>query len=121
VQINVQIQWDKRRINIIDVLKPTDEEVAKYYEKIECETTQLSEDGSNESVTVSKSPSKLSNSKWTVDYSFKNDLGKIGASEDPQEWTIPHVQFWVCRNYFLTVFFKFKLTALVFFRFRGQF
>lgn len=96
VQINIQIMWDKKRISINDVLKPTEDEIAKYYRKIESESTQNSEDFSNESSSDQlKSPSKLINSKWTVDYVFKNELSKIGATEDPQDWSVAHVQFWV--------------------------
>ena len=38
VQINVQVQWPNRRINILDVLKPTEEEIAKFYKKLSAET-----------------------------------------------------------------------------------
>ncbi|KAG5669226.1 hypothetical protein PVAND_017118 [Polypedilum vanderplanki] len=108
VQINIQILWDKKRINIVDVLKPTEEEIAKYYRKIESELTQNSEDFSNESSSDQlKSPSKLTNSKWTVDYVFKNELTKIGASEDIQEWTVAHVQFWIS-----WAILKFNLTSV---------
>lgn len=96
VQINLQIQYDRKRINIIDVLKPTEDEVARYYnKKQEVESTQNSEDLSNESFNDIKSPSKLTNSKWTVDYVFKNELAKINALEDPNEWSVAHVQFWI--------------------------
>lgn len=66
----------------------------KYYKKLDSESTHNSDDLSNESNDL-KSPSKLTNSKWTVDYSFKNELAKINASEDPHEWTVAHVQFWI--------------------------
>lgn len=67
----------------------------KFYKKNDSESTHNSEDLSNESSNDLKSPSKLTNSKWTVDYTFKNELAKINASEDPHEWSVAHVQFWI--------------------------
>lgn len=37
VQINLQVQWPQKRINILDVLKPTEDEIAKYYKKLSAE------------------------------------------------------------------------------------
>lgn len=33
VQINLQIQWEITRINVLDVLKPTEEEIVKWNQK----------------------------------------------------------------------------------------
>jgi GA-binding protein transcription factor, alpha len=33
VQINLQIQWDLLRLNVLDVLKPTEEEITKWNQK----------------------------------------------------------------------------------------
>ena len=62
------------------------------------ESTQNSENSwnENESSSDNKSPNKVGmNSKWTVDYAFKSELVKMGATEDPQDWGVQHVQFWV--------------------------
>lgn len=63
---------------------------------MDTESTQNSEDFSNESSSDLRSPTKvLANSKWTVDYAFKSELAKMGASEDPQDWSPSQVLFWV--------------------------
>lgn len=87
------------------MLKPSNEEVAKYYKKID-ENSEADLSNSNESFAdLLKSPSKLTNSKWTVDYAFKNELAKLNAPDDPHEWSESHVQFWIS-----WVIAKFNLT-----------
>lgn len=51
MQINLQIQWPLLRINILDVLKPTEEEIAKYYKRLTADLNGSNGDvfnGSNE-------------------------------------------------------------------------
>lgn len=84
------------------------------------ESTQHSEDFSNESSSDNKSPNKLSNnSKWTVDYAFKAELAKMSASEDPQDWLVSHVRYWVSHTSAFQAFknLKFKTFPA---RFPGQ-
>lgn len=54
MQINLQVQWPQKRINILDVLKPTEDEIAKYYKKLSAEI-----DNDNDSFTSDNSPNKF--------------------------------------------------------------
>lgn len=96
VQINLEVQYNNRRVNILDVLKPTDEEVAKYFRfrknfLPDSNADDLSSNGSDGNC----SPNKILSSKWTVDYNFKNILSKQKIPEDPNLWTHQQVQFWL--------------------------
>lgn len=58
VQINLQIQGPQKRINILDVLKPTEEEITKYYKRNSSEH-ESTNDSFNGSVDNKSPPSKL--------------------------------------------------------------
>jgi len=90
VQINLKILFDKKRINVVDVLKPKDEAVRRYYANINSADSELDEKSVSKTAAAGGS-----NSKWQVDYNFKNELTKINASDDPKEWSKEHVQFWL--------------------------
>ena len=63
VQINLQIQWPLNRINILDVLKPTEDEIAKYYKQLESEQENSNDDVfSGSSVEGSSDKSQNKNS-----------------------------------------------------------
>lgn len=47
MQINLQVQWPLMRINILDVLKPTEEEIAKYYKRLSLNGTNGDEGSSD--------------------------------------------------------------------------
>lgn len=58
VQINLQIQWELTRINVLDVLKPTEEEIIKWNQKRN---------------SSSSSPLDNSTDNKSPKFSFKND------------------------------------------------
>ncbi|CAO1311568.1 unnamed protein product [Diamesa hyperborea] len=102
VQINLQVQLEHKKINIIDVLKPTDEVLANYHNTItktpdiKEESPTLSSGASESWSNVSSSTKKsVSNSKWTVDYNFKAEQMKLKIPEDPSEWTAKQVNVWL--------------------------
>lgn len=102
VQINLQVQLEHKKINIIDVLKPTDEVLANYHKTItkpldiKQESPTLN-NGASESWSNGSPASKksVSNSKWTVDYNFKAEQMKLKIPEDPSEWTAKQVNIWL--------------------------
>lgn len=69
VQINLEVQWPQKRINILDVLKPTEEEIAKYYKNRNSEIDSNNDD--------SFSPDNKSPNKFT----FKNETSRTNDND----------------------------------------
>lgn len=77
VQINLQLQWPQKRINILDVLKPTEDEIAKYYRRISLELN-----GSNNDDSFNGTPDhKTSGNKFT----FKSETSRTTEEIDDRE------------------------------------
>ncbi|XP_022212605.2 DNA-binding protein Ets97D [Drosophila obscura] len=123
VQINVQIQTIQKRINIVDVLKPTDDALADQgpEETTSTVTAQLSppdslsvdgspsdspvkteslkrnrpkDDSEEESVeTPVKSLKPVLN--WVLDSKFKREQVRLNIPEVASEWTQAHVSHWL--------------------------
>lgn len=86
VQINVQIEANIKRINIIDVLKPAED-----YMHTEEESTDFEE-------KCSPPPSEEKQKyvvQWQVDYNYKHEQERLKIPADPQEWSVLHVRHWV--------------------------
>ncbi|XP_033223856.1 DNA-binding protein Ets97D isoform X2 [Belonocnema kinseyi] len=80
VQVNVQIQFQQRRMNIVDVLKPADD-----YVEVE-----------DNSPTNTPGPDMKSNViKWMVDPQYKREQERLKIPQDPKEWTQTHVKHWL--------------------------
>ncbi|EDW14756.1 DNA-binding protein Ets97D [Drosophila mojavensis] len=123
VQINVQIQTTHKKINIADVLKPTEAALATL--AIE-EAAQLSAQDTNSSgkSSTSGSPSKVSKKRkqktdetcdvdvmeedkdadvevtkpvlnWVLDSKFKREQIRLKIPEAVSEWTPAHVAHWL--------------------------
>lgn len=123
VQINVQIQTIRKKINIADVLKPTEAALATL--AIE-EAAQLNVHDTNSSgskSSPSESPKKLSNKlqfkeepndleatggekeleadvakpvlNWVLDSKFKREQVRLKIPEAVSEWTQAHVAHWL--------------------------
>ncbi|XP_055371616.1 DNA-binding protein Ets97D [Condylostylus longicornis] len=122
VQVNVQIQTINQRINIVDVLKPTEDALAEidscseiqrktFEEKNEelkscekeCVKTEM-----NKTVKNIKEDGKLDvqppNKKakkegpvvnWILDTKYKKEQNRLKIPEDPNEWTPRQVQHWL--------------------------
>lgn len=58
MQINLQVQWLEKRINILDVLKPTEEEIAKYYKRQDSEGFIENDEGSSDNKSPNKFPTR---------------------------------------------------------------
>ncbi|KAB0791441.1 hypothetical protein PPYR_03241 [Photinus pyralis] len=84
VQVNLEIQTNIKRINIIDVLKPAEE-----YIDFESSITETEE-------TLPPLPEKHKNIvHWQVDENFKQEQERLKIPSDPEEWDAVHVKHWV--------------------------
>ncbi|GLG97764.1 DNA-binding protein Ets97D [Gryllus bimaculatus] len=87
VQINVQIKVDRdvKKINIVDVLKPAEEYV------------ELAGDNylSPSEKKVPSPEAKQNVIRWVVDGQFKKDQERLKIPGDPMEWEVAHVRHWL--------------------------
>lgn len=122
VQINAQVRIAEKRINIVDVVKPTEEILAEMSAVEETEkTTGLISDSNEESTdnmgiireTAANSNDSVSNSiggdsmdadeeqenseliNWVVDFKFKREQKLLKIPEDPSEWSKDNVRHWL--------------------------
>uniref|UniRef100_A0A6P4FCZ6 DNA-binding protein Ets97D n=1 Tax=Drosophila rhopaloa TaxID=1041015 RepID=A0A6P4FCZ6_DRORH len=115
VQINVQIQTIRKRINIADVLKPTEAALAALAEEVVSQLSppesasqkssssespiktpikrKLKEDSEEESVESSKDVKPVLN--WVLDSKFKREQARLKIPEAAMEWTQSHVSHWL--------------------------
>ncbi|XP_046979822.1 DNA-binding protein Ets97D-like isoform X1 [Schistocerca americana] len=86
VQINVQIKIDGdiRKINIVDVLKPA--------EDIELGDEIPEEDEEEEELQQQKPQNVI---RWVVDSNYKREQEKLKIPTDPAEWSVTHVRHWL--------------------------
>ncbi|XP_072382201.1 uncharacterized protein [Diabrotica undecimpunctata] len=94
VQVNVQIQTNLKRINIIDVLKPAEDYVHiednEEVKEIESPKYDKEEPKSTEATTKPKFIVQ-----WQVDGNYKKEQERLKIPSDPMEWTALHVRHWV--------------------------
>lgn len=122
VQINVQVRTASKRINIVDVLKPTDDVLAEVsetasvkplaaenkessppstVENMETSGDEATSDShANTSTTAqsmndSSAADKSESVKWVIDNNFRKELVRLGFSDDPAEWTVAQVRHWL--------------------------
>ncbi|KAH8363309.1 hypothetical protein KR084_008013 [Drosophila pseudotakahashii] len=115
VQINVQIQTIRKRINIADVLKPTEAALAALAEEVVAQLSppetasqkssssespiktpvkrKLKEDSEEESVESGKDVKPVLN--WVLDSKFKREQARLKIPEAAIEWTQAHVTHWL--------------------------
>lgn len=97
VQINCQIYPRAHKINIVDILKPSDD-VLEATTVQPRSTQKRSHDGQpiNNTTTTTVTPSpKNSNKNWAIDNAFKRDQTRLKIPDNPVEWTRPQVRFWL--------------------------
>ncbi|PSN34911.1 hypothetical protein C0J52_16508 [Blattella germanica] len=87
VQINVQIKMDGdiKKINIVDVLKPSEEYV---------ELAEEQYDSSPQKQAFQAPETKHNVIRWIVDSHFKKEQERLKIPTDPSEWSIAHVRLW---------------------------
>jgi len=88
VQINLQIQWPQKRINILDVLKPTEEEIAKYNSQMSLELDDDAFEGST-NVSPSQVTIKAESSKASED--FEDSREESSSSLKRNQKPIMHI------------------------------
>jgi GA-binding protein alpha chain len=88
VQINLQVQWHEKRINILDVLKPTEEEITKYYSRkssdIDSNDDSLNDSPDNKSTDkfIFKSEPSMSN---VIEYDREEAGNSMKRNQKPSE------------------------------------
>lgn len=106
VQINVQIQTTNQRINIVDVLKPTDAALetlgnqANLSSKNNKGEQNANEDSDSmdepvEGQDVSNDQKQKPCLNWALDTKFKKEQARLKIPDDPNDWTVPHVKHWL--------------------------
>lgn len=120
VQINAQVQVDDKRINIADVVKPTEEVLAEMSavesdRMADCIMDDTNDDESDVAIvnenellsndsnsTSGPQPSANKNEEtnaelinWVVDFKFKREQKLLKIPEDPNQWTKDHVRHWL--------------------------
>lgn len=101
VQINVQVVEKEKKINIVDVLKPTDDVLASY-ETGNSSSESKSSSGGGGKVVGSKHEGDTKKGehskrcvKWIVDLAFKKEMQRLNIPDDPVGWDFAHVQHWL--------------------------
>ncbi|XP_018567445.1 DNA-binding protein Ets97D-like isoform X2 [Anoplophora glabripennis] len=89
VQVNVQVQTNLKRINIIDVLKPAEDYV--HMEDVEEEKTQQKVEQPQN--TKTERPKSIV--QWQVDLNYKREQERLKIPSDPEDWSAVHVRHWV--------------------------
>ncbi|KAG5869240.1 hypothetical protein JTB14_000089 [Gonioctena quinquepunctata] len=91
VQVNVQVQSNLKRINIIDVLKPAEDYV--HIEDVDLEESpEKDEPEQPQNVDVGKPKNIV---QWQVDTNYKKEQERLKIPPDPKNWTTLHVRHWV--------------------------
>ncbi|KAJ8980386.1 hypothetical protein NQ317_009380 [Molorchus minor] len=89
VQVNVQLQTNLRRINIIDVLKPAED----YVHVEDTEVDDALDGNADQGAQDQKQPKTIV--QWHVDLNYKKVQEKLKIPSDPEEWSAVHVRHWV--------------------------
>lgn len=98
VQINVQIKANEKKINVLDVLKPTDDVLANYSED---STPEKVNSNKNREIVDKKQPKdpnvELSKRtlRWIVDMDFKKEAKLLQIPDDPEKWNNAHIRHWL--------------------------
>ncbi|XP_014286268.1 DNA-binding protein Ets97D isoform X2 [Halyomorpha halys] len=91
VQINVELKNDERgkRINIVDVLKPTEEEL------VIGEGERDNDEDEDEEEDDDALAGNGNMVRWKVDTAFKKDQERLNIPQDPEKWEASHVRHWL--------------------------
>lgn len=110
VQINCQVNPRAQMINIVDILKPTDDVLAS--SSSSNSNSSNSSSGSRKKLVVdqqvagskrahdnsqAKSTPAVANKNknWAIDNAFKREQTRLKIPDNPVAWTKPHVRFWL--------------------------
>lgn len=121
VQINCQVNPRAQMINIVDILKPTDDVLASSSssssnnsnsssgsrkklavdQQLAGSASKRAHDNSNSTSTVNGSKSAATvpvaskNKNWAIDNAFKREQLRLQIPDNPVAWTKPNVRFWL--------------------------
>ncbi|GAB0093794.1 Ets97D [Sergentomyia squamirostris] len=99
VQINVQVLASSNKINIIDVLKPTDDilENSRTASKPAAPLVNTVEDFSDNETedSVTTTNQKKFNGEWAIDNQFKRDQTRLQIPDNLKDWTTAQVRHWL--------------------------
>ena len=83
VQINCEVMVKQRKVNIVDILKPSDDILA---------SSSRNRRGEN---NASRKTHENTNKNWAIDNAFKRDQIRLKIPDNPEAWNKSHVQFWL--------------------------
>lgn len=93
VQINLEVKSQpgvKPKINILDILKTAEDEVAEKYEQ-----AMQSNQSQNAKVVIPLPEESENVTRWIVDQSFRRDQERLKIPFDPAQWSEIHVKHWI--------------------------
>lgn len=93
VQINLQVYVRGKRINIQDILKPSDDVLASLPQPSPAEDIKPRK-GINEGSSPAVAKTNT-NKNWAIDNAFKRDQMRLRFPDNPVEWNKGHVNFWI--------------------------
>ncbi|KAF7994679.1 hypothetical protein HCN44_004151 [Aphidius gifuensis] len=80
VQVNVEIKYHQKKINIVDVLKPAED---------------YSEEPENTEPVAPQEHGKSKVLRWMIDTHFKQEQDRLKIPYDPMLWDQTHVKHWI--------------------------
>lgn len=90
---------NENKINIVDVLKPTDDVLASYETGNSSGETKSGKGKQNVGTKFDGDSKKSENNKrcvkWIVDLEFKKQMQRLNIPDDPVLWNFGHVQHWL--------------------------
>lgn len=100
VQINVEItsKGDVKKINIVDVLKPAEEEILELAEQVhpvlETQSQVQSQIVSKVVIPIPEEPEETV-TRWVVCGQFRKEQDRLKIPMDPAQWNTAHVRHWI--------------------------
>lgn len=101
MQINCEINVKAQMINIVDILKPTDDVLANSSTSStdsRRKRTSSSQDNTGSAKKMSKTVEedrKKNNKNWAIDNAFKREQIRQRIPDNPQIWSKANVSFWL--------------------------
>ncbi|XP_055678928.1 DNA-binding protein Ets97D [Lutzomyia longipalpis] len=94
VQINCQVLASSSKINIIDVLKPTDDILENSKTAPKPPESTENEDLSDTDEPIPPHQKKFGD-QWAIDNQFKRDQARLQIPDNPRDWTTAQVRHWL--------------------------
>lgn len=109
VQINCQINRNAKKINIVDILKPSNDVLAKGPTDVKKDPNKPSQSKqaksddtgtkrpseSNANRTAAPTAGGSTTNHWAIDNQFKRDQARLKIPDNPCDWNQSQVKFWL--------------------------